>query len=104
METRSQTNNRRLQEVRIVFAKIQLAELIRKPQTPVVSNVEEVGDKADSSAVVDHPRIIRMEIKLGEERCASKFASSTHRNFTRVEINRVWKILANRYTRFHVEP
>ena len=67
MVARRQTDNRRLQEVRIVCAKIQLAELIRQPQATVVSDVKEVGDKADSRAVVDHPRIIRVEIKLAKE-------------------------------------
>lgn len=103
MVARRQTDNRWLQEVRIVCAKIQLAELIRQPQAPVVSDVKEVGDKADSRAVVDHPRIIRVEIELGKERRTSELASAAYRNFTGIEINRVWKVLANRYTRFHVE-
>jgi len=103
MVTRSQTYNRRLQEVRIVCAKIELAELIRQPQAPVVSDVKEVGDKADSRAFVDHPRIIRVKIKLAEERRAAELTSSAHRNFTGIEINRVWKKLADRYARLHVE-
>ena len=103
MVARRQTDNRWLQEVRIVCAKIQLAELIRQPQAPVVSDVKEVGDKADSRAVVDHPGIIRVEIKLAEERRSAEFASSAHRNFTGIEINRVWKKLTNGYARFHVE-
>ena len=48
METRGQTNDRRLQEIRIVFLEIQLTKLIRQTQTPVVRDVEEISDEADS--------------------------------------------------------
>ena len=60
METRRQVNDRRLQEVGIVFAKIELAELIRQAQPAVVGDVEEIGDEADSRTLIDHPRIIRV--------------------------------------------
>ena len=103
METRSQIDNRRLQEVRIVFAEIELAELIRQPQTPVVGYVEEVSNEADASALVDHPRIIRVQIELSEERRAPKFAAPAYRNLTGIQVNRMRQILADRYSRFHVE-
>ena len=64
MKSRGQIDDRRLQEVRIVFAEIQLSELIRQPQPTVVCNVKEVSNEADSRAFVDHPRIIRVQIEL----------------------------------------
>ena len=89
METRRQVNDRRLQEVGIVFAKIELAELIRQAQPAVVGHVEEIGDEADPRTLVDHPRIIRVQIELREERRTTEFASSTNGNLTGIQINRM---------------
>ena len=89
MESRRQIDNRRLEKVGIVLAKIELAKLIRQAQAPVVCNVEEVRDEADSRAFVDHPRIIRVQIKLIKERRPSEFAATAHRNLTSVQVNRM---------------
>src|SRR6185503_13974181 len=103
METRRQVNDRRLQEVGIVFAKIELAKLIRQAQLAAVGNVEEIGDEAYSRVLVDHPRIIRVQIELREKRRPTEFPTTTNRNFTGIQINRMRQIFADRDARFHVE-
>src|SRR6185295_58682 len=103
VETRRQIDDRRLQEVGIVRVEIKLAELIWQTQTPVVRDVEEVGDEADARAFIDHPRIVCMQIQLAVERRASQLTTTANGNFAGVQINRVWKKLADRYARFHVE-
>ena len=89
MESRRQIDNRRLEEVGVVLAKIELAKLIRQTQAPVVGNVEEVGDKADSRALVDHPRIIRVQIELCEKGRASQFTAAANGNLTGIQVNRM---------------
>ena len=103
METRRQIDGRRLQEVGIVRAEIELAELIRQTQTTVVRHVEEVRDKADSRTIVDRERNIRVQIELGVERRPSELTASTHRDFTGIQVNGMRQVFANRYARFHVE-
>ena len=71
METRRQINDRRLQEVGIVFAEIELSELIRQSQTTIVGDVEKVSDKADALPFVNRERNIGVQIELSVERRAS---------------------------------
>src|SRR5689334_8148338 len=103
METRRQIDGRRLQEVGIVRAEIELAELVRQTQTTIVRHVEEVSDEADARAFIDHPRVICMQIQLVIERRASQLTATANGNLAGVQINRVWQKFADRYARFHVE-
>ena len=48
MKSRRQIDNRRLEEVGIVFAEIELSELIRQTQATIIRHVKEVGDEADA--------------------------------------------------------
>ena len=103
METRRQVNDRRLQEVGIVFAKIQLSELIRQTETTIVGDVKEVSNEADACAFVNRERNVRVQVELAVERRASQLTSSTHGHFTGVQVNRMRQKLADRYTRLGVE-
>src|SRR6185369_15722665 len=53
VETRRQINDRRLQEVGVVFAEIELSELIRQTQTTIVCDVEKVSNEADACTLID---------------------------------------------------
>ena len=102
METRRQIDDRRLQKVGIVSAKIELSELIRQTQSAIVSDIEEVSNEADALAFIDRERNVRVQIELRVERRASQLTSSTHGNFTSVQVDRVRQKLADRYARLHV--
>jgi hypothetical protein len=52
--------------------------------------------KLTFSAIVDHPRIICVQIKLAEERRAPELATSADRNLTRIQVNRMRQILTDR--------
>src|SRR5688572_14460286 len=103
MKSRRQIDNRRLEKVGIVFAEIELAELIRQAQTTIIRHVEEVGDEADARAFVDHPRIVNVQIQLGIERRTAKLTTTADRNLTRIQVNRMWQKFADRYARLHAE-
>ena|SRR5690349_829379 len=102
METRRQTDDRRLQKVGIVGAQIELSELIRQAQSAIVGDVEEVSDEADALAFIDRERNVRVQIELRVERRASQLTSSADGDFTSVQVHRVRQKLADRYARFHV--
>src|SRR5262245_19323504 len=53
--------------------------------------------------LVDHIRVVRMQIELREERRATEFPTTTNGNLTGIQINRMRQILADRDSRFHVE-
>src|SRR5689334_22523820 len=97
METRRQVDDRRLQEVGVVRTQVQLAELIRQAQAPVVRDVEEVSDEADTRAFVNHPWIICVQIELTVERRASQLTATANGNFAGIQVNRMWKKLTDRY-------
>jgi hypothetical protein len=61
---RGQRNGRRLQEVRVVYPQVQLVELVRVSLFPNVRHVEEIGDKADPHLLVDHVRIVGVQVDL----------------------------------------
>jgi len=94
---RRQIDDRRLQEVGIVFAEIQLSELIRQTETTIVGDVKEVSNEADACAFVNRERNVRVQVELAVERRASQLTSSTHGHFTGVQVNRMRQELADRY-------
>ena len=89
MKPRRQIDNRRLEEVGVVLTKIKLAKLIRQAPAPVLCHVEEVGNEADSRTLVDHPRIIRVQIELRVKGRASELAAAANGNLTGIQVNRM---------------
>src|SRR6185369_4113384 len=53
--------------------------------------------------LIKRERNIGVQIELIVERRASQFASSSNRNLTSIEVNRMRQKLADRYARFRVE-
>src|SRR5688572_22830152 len=103
MKSRRQIDNRRLEKVGIVFAEIELSELIRQTQATIIRHVKKVGDETDACALVDDPRVIYVEIQLSIERRPAKLTTTPDRNLTGIQVNRMRQKFADRYARLHVE-
>src|SRR6266498_3797427 len=98
-----QVERSRLQKVNIVDPNRHLAVLVRQSDLGAIEDIEEISDELQLHPFTDRPGIISVKVKPVVKSGASKFPTTTRRDFARVQVGRVSKKLADRNTRLPME-